>query len=223
MLALVLAIATPAGLPNYTHPTDPAEREMAAARVLEVYAAIDQATPDPTLRAELRRVCRRESACNWIGAVTWHAGDASGGRARWRAAVARGWIDPETCPDHALGKAARWTSYGPFGLAAAWAVPLLGSCVGPEALDDPRTAARAVVAWVDRLCRRQGACTCEDRTRWWVGPGRWETRSRWSQLASVERQCGAVPWWRWAGAVAVDGWRALGQAAASNRVAASAW
>lgn len=206
VLTLALLVARPPGLPNYTHPTDPRERAAAAARAWEVYRAIDEATDDLELRAELRRVCRRESACNWQEPVTWHEGDAAGGRARWRAAVARGLLRPSECPAHALGDPARWTSYGPLGIAAAWTVPLVGKCVGPEALDDPRTAIRAGVAWAERLCRRQHACTCEGRTRWWVGPLKFAERSRWDQLAAIERQCGSevVPWWRWAGAVVVD-------------------
>lgn len=203
---LVLLVSRPPGLPNYTHPTDPRERELAAARAWEVYHAIDDATQDPELRAELKRVCRRESACNWIGTVTWHEGDAAGGRKRWRAAVARGLLKPDACPEHELGEAARWTSYGAFGVAAAWTVRYLGECVGPSALDDPRRAARAAVLWIESLCRRHGACDCESRTKWWVGPGVWAERSHWSQLGSIERQCGdaAVPWWRWPGAIALD-------------------
>ncbi len=204
-LTLIVAagITPPAGLPNYTHPIAPREREAARARVLEVYAAIDRSTQDPELRAELRRICRRESACNWIGAVTHHEGDAAGGRARWRMAVARGWLHPERCDEHQLGDPARWTSYGPFGVAAAWTVRYAGACAGPEALDDPRVAARAVVSWMHSLCRRQGACDCEGRTRWWVGPGVWSGRTSWQRLASVERQCGEQPLWRW-GLAAID-------------------
>jgi hypothetical protein len=206
---LALAISRPPGLPNYTHPTDPAERVHAAARAWAVYDAIDAATPDPALRLELRRVCRRESACNWLELVTWHAGDAAGGRARWRMAVARGWLQPERCPAHELGTPERWTSYGAFGVASAWTVHELGACVGPEALDDPRVAARAAVAWIGALCRRQRACTCDARVRWWVGPGVWALRSSIEQLRAIDRQCGAQPWWRWVVAFAGDVWQRL--------------
>lgn len=197
-------VQPPSGLPNYTHPVDPRERVRAVHRVLAVYKAIDAATPDPTLRAELRRICRRESACNWIGEVTYHEGDAAGGRARWEKAVARGWLDPARCDEHKLGDPARWTSYGPFGIAAAWTVRYVGDCAGPSVLDDPRVAARAAVRWVNGLCRRQGACDCESRTKWWIGPGVWEERPPLLRLASVERQCGDVPWFRWLGAAVAN-------------------
>lgn len=144
--------------------------------------------------------------------MTWHPGDSAGGRARWKAAVAKGMLRPEECPAHALGDAARWTSYGPFGVASAWTVSHLGRCVGPEALDTPRAAAQAAVAWAGSLCRRYGACTCEDRTMWWVGPGVWADRSRLAQIASIERQCGELPWWRWTAAAAVDVVMAYGAA-----------
>lgn len=198
-IARDVAAAHPPGLPHYTHPRSPSARAEAAARVWDVYQAIDVATNDPALRAELRRICRRESACNWIGTVTFHEGDAAGGRARWRAAVRRGLLHPETCPAHELGDPARWTSYGVLGIAAAWTVHYAGECVGPEVLDDPHEAVPAGVRWIESLCRRQGACTCEERTVWWVGPGVFAARSRWSRLGSIARQCGpeAVAWWRW--------------------------
>lgn len=203
----------PHPLPNYTHPVAFADRLAARDRVLEVFAAIDAATTDPELRAELRRVCRRESACNWIEPVTIHAGDAAGGRARWRMAVRAGRLDPSSCAAHRLGDPAAWSTYGPLGIAAAWTVPHAGRCVGPEVLDDPRVAVRAAVGWIHSLCRRQRACTCEDRTRWWVGPLVFADRSPWAQLATVERQCGDLPWWRWAGALVLE----LGELASGRR------
>lgn len=196
-LAFAAGIKPPAGLPNYTHPLKTEDRVLARARALEVHTAIDAATQDPELRAELRRICRRESACNWFGEVTYHKGDAAGGRARWRMAVASGALRPDECPAHELGEPERWTSYGPFGVAAAWTVRYAGACVGPEHLDDPRVAASVVVAWMGSLCRRQRACDCEARVRWWVGPGIWAARSPWLQLEAVERQCGDQPLWRW--------------------------
>lgn len=204
VLTLALLMARPPGLPNYTHPLAPSDRAAAVARAWEVYRAIDEATPDPDLRQELRRICRRESKCNWDGITRWHAADGGGGRARWRAAVARGLLDPERCPAHELGDARRWTSYGPLGIAAAWTVRFAGACEGPEALDDPRVAMRAAVGWIGSLCRLRGACSCEERTRWWVGPLLFDARWRWQQLASVEGQCGELPWWRWADAVVTD-------------------
>lgn len=211
IIQVALARPRPPGLPNYTHPTDPREREAALERAWEVYAAIDAATQDKELRAELRRICRRESACNWIGLVTYHEGDAAGGRDRWRAAVARGLLRPDECEAHQLGEAARWTTYGAFGVASAWTVRYLGECVGPSALDDPRAAAHATVAWMKSLCRRHKACDCEGRVKWWVGPGIWEERSRLGQLDSVQRQCGNVVWWRWIEAAVDDLWMLLDQ------------
>lgn len=211
LIQLALARPRPPGLPNYTLPTDPREREAATDRAWEVYEAIDAATQDKALRSELRRICRRESACNWIGLVTYHEGDAEGGLARWRAAVARGLLRPDECEAHRLGEPARWTSYGAFGVASAWTVRYLGKCVGPSALDDPRAAARATVAWMNTLCRRHKACDCEGRVKWWVGPGIWEARSNLGRLGSVERQCNNVAWWRWIVAAASDLWTLLEQ------------
>jgi hypothetical protein len=205
-LALVLAVARPPGLPNYTHPTNPVEREAAASRAWKVLHAIEDATDDQELRDELWRVCRRESACNWIGVTTYHRIDARGGRARWRRAVASGALDPARCPEHEMGDPARWTSYGAFGVASAWTVRYVGDCVSPAELGDPRVAAKAAVAWVDTLCRKYDACDCESRTRWWVGPGVWSGRSERERLASIERQCGERPLWRWGLAWLLDVW-----------------
>lgn len=202
--AVAHAESRPPGLPNYTHPTDPAARTLAAERAWEVYKAIDAATPDPNLRQELRRVCRRESACNWMSETRHHEGDAAGGRLRWRKAVKRGLLDPDSCPEHQLGNPARWTSYGPFGVASAWTVHYLGECVGPSALDDPYVAAEAAVQWIGTLCRRHRACTCSERVKWWAGPGIWAERFHFQKLAAIERQCGTLPAERWAVAFIVD-------------------
>lgn len=168
---------------------------------LPVHEAIDKATTDPDLRVELRRICQRESHCE---PITIHAADAGGGARRWKRAVARGYLHPETCPAHALGDGAQWSTYGPFGIASAWTVRFAGSCEGPSALDDPRVAAKAAVAFMRRLCTHYGACSCEDRTRWWVGPSVWESRSHIDRELSLTRQCGVRMWWHWGAAALRD-------------------
>lgn len=203
IMALVL-LPHPPGLPVYTHPTDPSAREEAKARVWEVYRAIDEATPDPQRRMEMRRICRRESACNWIGIVGVHEGDARGGAKRWRKAVSRGLLEPDVCPEHDLGDGARWSTSGVFGVASAWVVHSIGECVAPEVLADPFVAARATSMWMDTLCRRHQACDCEGRVRWWVGPGVWAKRSSLANLDTIEGQCGERPWVRWVVAALQD-------------------
>lgn len=167
--------------------------------VTEVHNAIDQATRSPELRAELRRVCERESHCNRHGRVGVHPRDAKHGRRRWAAAVRRGLLSPTTCPAHALGPdPGLWSTVGAFGTTAAFVVRHVGPCTSPRALFDPRVAARAAVGHARVLCRRQGACSCAERAMWWAGPGRWAERSPTQQLAAVTRQCGPQPQLDWA-------------------------
>lgn len=171
-----------------------AHDEAAQARVLETYDAIDVATEDSDLRIELRRICARESWCNRFGQVTDHPEDSWAGARMWRRAVARGWLEPDECPEHVFGNGGRWAPRGILGMSPAYALRLIegrnGGCLDPTALDDPYYAAEAGVEYVDHLCEVLHACTCESRTRWWMGPGVWSTRSPRKKLAAVERQCG---------------------------------
>lgn len=177
-------------------PRDPQARAAAEARVAEVYAAIEAATDDPALQAELRRRCRTESWCNWYGELAIHDGDASLGRVRWKRAVARGLLRPDECEAHQLGDDPRWWStVGAFGTVAAYVVRHAGPCVGPKVLADPDTAAELAVAHTEVLCRRHHACTCPARARWWAGPGRWDRRSPWRNLAAVRIHCGDPGAW----------------------------
>ena len=63
----------------------------------------------------------------------------------------------------------------------------IGCGVGPEAHDDPASAAVLALAWG----RLQGS-TCSDRARAWVGAGTFDARPWWRRVASVHAQCG--PW-----------------------------
>lgn len=169
------------------HRDDAAEQ-----RVREVYDAIDEATARPSWRAELRRICQRESWCNLFGVVGHHAVDAraSLGRARWDGAVAAGILRPEVCPEHALGPdPSRWSTWGVFGQTAT-AVGHLEVCLGPEAMSDPAIAARAAALTFDRLCSEQRLCSCEDRVAWWTGIGRWPRLSPLTRLHKRARVCG---------------------------------
>lgn len=170
--------------------------------VSPVYDAIDTATSDPALRLELRRVCLRESRCRAVGS---HPRDGWAGRRMYEGALRRGWVDPDACPEHAASpSAAEWAPRGPFGVSPAYVVRFAPGCLPPEALDDPATSARLVVAWTRHLCRSAGACTCEARARVWAGTGTFRRRSRVRQLQTITGQCGPAPAWRWAHAWAAD-------------------
>lgn len=173
----------------------------------DVFRAIDSATTDPELRAELRRVCWRESQCLPIGPHTKTVGvDAArrGGQRFHAAAVRAGYLDPERCEAHELGDPIRWSTRGAFGQIAAFTVRYLPACSAPKLLDDPAVAARAAVRHARMLCATHGACSCRDRVRWWVGPGRWADRSFVRRLSSEVSQCGDVHPGRWAWAIGAD-------------------
>ena len=173
----------------------------------EVFRAIDSATKDPELRVELRRICWRESQCLPIGVHTKTVGTEAarrGGRRFHAAAVRSGQIDPDRCPAHHLGDPLRWSTRGAFGQVAAFTVRYLPACSPPRMLDNPEVAARAAVRHVRMLCATYGACTCRDRVRWWVGPGRWADRSHVRRLSSEVVQCGEVHPFRWAIAIGAD-------------------
>lgn len=190
LLVLLLAFA-------FLHTCAGHARASSTARVEAVHRAIDAATTNPEWRAELRRVCQRESWCNKFGVTRVHEVDASLGESRWRRARERGMVNPDRCHHHELGDGRRWSTRGAFGMSAAYVVRFVAECASPSTLDDPRLAARAAVGWMRKLCTKYGACTCRDRARWWAGPGVWDLRSPVKQLAAEQRQCGAQPWWRW--------------------------
>lgn len=162
-------------------------------RRMEVYAAIDAATDNPSLRRELRRICQRESACNFARRVGVQEIDAWAGRVRWTRAAHRGLLDPTRCVVHGLGEPERWSTRGAFGIAAAYAVRYIGNCIAPEALDDPWIAAVAAVSHARKLCAKYNACSCADRTRWWIGPGIWAAMDPLEREESIRRQCSGDP------------------------------
>lgn len=213
------------GFRRMGYPISPEKRAAAEARVLEVYAAIDAATDDPELRSELRRRCKSESWCNWYAVKAIHDDDASLGRVRWRRAAERGLIDHEHCEAHQLGERGEWgwwSTVGAFGTVSAFVIRHAGECVSPQAMADPFVAARLAVAHAQVLCRRQNACTCEARARWWAGPGRWDKRTRLHQLRSVTFYCGPEPSYRWTVALVLDAWDLLQEIAGRLHAAALA-
>ena len=126
----------------------------------------------PELAAEVRALVVVESRGVRVGVHSGHARRRPGA-AFWRAAVAARWLDPERCPDHALGDGARWGVRGPLGHGAALAVRYLGSCVAPEHLDHPLVAAVVAVRRLTALERRYGLRTPSERaTAWRLGVGR---------------------------------------------------
>ncbi len=110
LILLMYVLCALPTLPRMGAPREPVARAAAQARVDEVYAAIDAATDDQALRAELRRRCKTEAWCNWYGRQGIHRGDASLGRKRWKRAVARGILDPSNCEAHQLGDEPSWWS-----------------------------------------------------------------------------------------------------------------
>lgn len=182
-------------------PLDAAAKPAHRLATPEVREAIDTAIAtaggrvEPWWRSELYLICKREGRCGAEGLVGVHGNDAPGrARRAYDKAVARGMLSPDTCPAHAWRPDA-WGTRGLFGMLAAYHVGRVLECAGPEALDDPATAARLAV---DRLiaCPRslgQTACSCVDHTRLWVGIGTWRGRplvGAHSRLASVAKQCG---------------------------------
>jgi hypothetical protein len=90
------------------------------------------------------------------------------GSRAWVRAVQRGLLRPDRCPWHDRGDPARWSTRGPWGQVAAYAVPYLPGCWPAWALDVP-----VVSAWVTvrrlRAARRRGA---PPALRRWAGIGR---------------------------------------------------
>lgn len=92
-------------------------------------------------------------------------------------------------------RASDFATRGGWGMNAARGVEHLGTCVGPEALDEPKAAA-LVAAREFAACEVDGrACTCSEHTALWVGRGRWSSRplvsrSRKSKWSTVAVQCG---------------------------------
>ncbi len=177
----------------------------AVERVAEVYAAIDAATDNEEWRAELRRLCKRESWCNRFARVELHACDAYRGRGRkfWRRSVERGRLRPDECSEHEIGDPVRWSTWGVFGQAGT-GVWLLEGCYAPEEMADPFVAAPVAVATFEFLCEERDLCECEDRDRIWTGPGIWDHRRSTRNMASLTSFCGPQPRWRWAWAAAYD-------------------
>lgn len=91
-----------------------------------------------------------------------------------------------------------FSTRGGFGQMQGRHLHILGECVGPEAADDPRNAARIAAVTIAGCRRWEGEpgaryrryCTCTERTRKWVGGGRWDQRSFLRNLKSVSTQCG---------------------------------
>jgi hypothetical protein len=149
------------------------------------------------LGAELVRVCKRESNCLPVG---WHEGDSYASERFWQGAVRRGWLDPEACPDeHAWADDGRWSTAGPWGISMAYLMRYAGEpegddgrgtqCFEPFDLADLDRMATAVVRYTAGL-HRGGYRSCADRTRVWVGVGRWQSMPLARRVVSVRRQCG---------------------------------
>jgi hypothetical protein len=112
--------------------------------------------PQPVARllyGGLAHVCERESRCRPVGI---HERDAWAGRIAYRKAVARGWLDPESCVFH-HGSPERFSTRGPSGQIAAYALRHLPGCWPPEVLDIPAVDALAA--------HRRAASTACDRHR----------------------------------------------------------
>lgn len=173
-------------------------------RVNEVYTAIDAATENPEWRAELRRLCKRESWCNRWSRVGLHACDAQPARGRnfWGGSVQRGKLRPEECPEHELGDPKRWNTMGAFGQAGT-GVWMLDGCHAPEEMEDPNVAADVAVHTFERMCAK-GWCECTDHARVWAGVGRWRSWPETRKLRSSVGLCGARPAWLWLGAGVYD-------------------
>ncbi len=167
-------------------------------------------------RAELFRICRRESWCGRYGVVRVHAIDGWVGPRAWLGAWKTGKIDPENCEGHRLadyspvlkiagdyaekistlprGKfsARDFATRGGFGTNAARGVSVLGECVSPIALDSPANAAKVAV---EKFVACGDACSCSDHVTMWVGVGAWKSRplvsaTERSRYDSIRAQCG---------------------------------
>lgn len=167
----------------------------------EVLAALESAlgeAPEKVrqrLHTELKRVCTRESHCEQ---VAHHEADGWSGRRFWEGAVAKGWLQPEVCDEHALGDHPEdWAPRGSWGVSPAYTLRFADDenedgepdCWGPEAHDDPWRAARLTVRWALAL-HKGGYTSCADRVRVWVGVGRWQRLSPADRLLKIVKQCG---------------------------------
>ena len=195
MLELALALAL-GGDPAVAR----AEKNAAPAYAEGIDAALLEVDPEglrPWWRDELWRVCWRESKCGAFGHVGMHAADGWTGAKSHARAVERGRLDPDACPAHSLDERspAEFATRGGFGQNAARGVGLLGSCVAPEALDDPRVAARLAALTLAGCVVGERECTCSEHTAIWSGAARLASRplfSWWrkSRFATVRSQCG---------------------------------
>lgn len=109
MAALITFLATLLFAPPTTIENDPVVRQMeriAAPSYREaIEHALDVVDPDrehPVWRIELWRICKREAWCGKFGPVKVHKIDGWVGVGAWVHAVRKGYLDPETCPEHRL-------------------------------------------------------------------------------------------------------------------------
>lgn len=134
---------------------DPLEATIAAARLAGA----------PGWTSELLDLVAAESRGVAVGIHTGHVRRV-GGERFFRAATRAGVIDPAGCEHHAEG-GARWGIRGAHGLAAAYSVAHLGTCVAPEAIDVPLLSALAAVRRLQVLEQRYGLRSRPERARAW--------------------------------------------------------
>lgn len=132
----------------------PVEASIAGARLVGV----------PGLASELLDICESESRCSPVGI---HRGRMRrvGGREFYRRARAKQLLDD--CPAHALGDGERWGIRGAHGLAAAYSVHWLGTCIPPEVLDIPLMSAIVTARRLGDLSSRYRRRTAEARAHAW--------------------------------------------------------
>lgn len=149
---------------------------IAALLRLDPHPAVDvaaRATGLHRFTTEVHALVDAESRGRRVGVHTGHAPRVPG-RVFWRAAVARRWIDLGGCEHHTPGDdgAAGWGIRGPLGLAAAYSVRHLGTCVAAEAVDVPYLAAVVALRRLRDMERTYGLRTPEARAlAWRVGVG----------------------------------------------------
>lgn len=129
----------------------------------------------PELGRELLKICKRESpGYDCRQRVGLHQNNTPRAAARfYRKAVARGWLDPEHCPEHRAetpDEMRRFAVRGNHGLAAAYSLRFLATrCTPPEALDNPFLSALAAARRAQQMCAEHGACTPAERHDLWTG------------------------------------------------------
>lgn len=144
---------------------DPREATLAAAEVAGW----------PELGPELVKICKRESpGRDCRQRVGLHLNNSPHAVARfYRKAVARGWLDPERCPEHRAAtpeEMQRFAVRGNHGLAAAYSLRFLAApCAPPEALDVPFLSALAATRRAQQMCAEHHACTTAERHDLWTG------------------------------------------------------